>query len=80
MLQYRKDSATPNGQWVYNGKNVDGKDVVKLFDRLEQALKYEQAQKEELKFQNDSLQLDRNFYEAAMKLREAQINKLRARI
>lgn len=80
MLRYRKDSATPKGQFVYNGKNATPEQVEKLFNRMMQKVKFEVARLEELQDRIKELEEDRELLTAAVTISENSLSNALERL
>ncbi len=80
MLRYRKDSATPKGQFVYSGKNVTPEQVEKLFNRMMQKVKFEVARLEELQNRIKELEEDRELLTAAVTISENSLSNALERL
>lgn len=80
MLRYRKDSAAPRGQFVYNGKNATPEQVEKLFSQMVQKVKFEIAKREELQNRIKELEEDRELLTAAITISENSLSNALERL
>jgi len=79
-LRYRKDSAAPKGQFVYNQGNVTPEQVIRIVNQLEQSAKIEKANRQELEDRIKDLEMDKELLKAAITISENSLNNALKRI